>query len=105
MACALICRATALRLVRSSGGSGRTSSAPVRPLPTLAIAIASQNSHIRPDAHRAKTNIQIREHNGKKAHPGPEHVPAVEATHATIRILAEGSFGRLVQKPTQQMAQ
>ena len=50
----------------------------------------SENSPVGPDAHGAEPDVDIGEHHGGEAHPGPEHVAAVEATGAIV-----GSSGRL----------
>src|SRR6267378_126151 len=64
-----------------------------------------KNSHVFPHAHRTKPDVDVSEHHAEKAHPGPEHVTAVQATHAGIRGLTERGFGKLILESTHQVTQ
>ena len=37
-----------------------------------------------PDAHRAKSHVEIREADPEQTEPCPEHVAAIEAAHARV---------------------
>src|SRR4030095_1804503 len=57
----------------------------------------------RPD--RAEPHVNVGERNPEQAHPGPEHVPAVEAADAGISAITSGGFRELIEKPTNEMPQ
>ena len=45
-----------------------------------------RNRQIVPDAHRAKPHVEIGEPDPEQAHPGPQHVAAIETADAAIAL-------------------
>src|SRR5438094_4977453 len=66
--------------------------------------IGLKNSYVMPDAHRTEPHVKVGERYPEQTHPRPEHVPAIEAAHATIRPLAQRRFGEPVDATANQMA-
>ena len=64
-----------------------------------------RKSQIVPDAERAQPHVNVGEPDPEQAHPGPEHVPAIEAADAGISAVARGRFRELIEKSADEMAQ
>src|SRR5262249_37712771 len=56
-------------------------------------------------AHRAQAHIKIRETHPEQTDPGPQHVPAIQATHTLVTARASWRFRELVQKSADQVTQ
>src|SRR5262249_4072737 len=65
----------------------------------------SENPPIPPDAHRTKSDVNVGKHDREKTQPGPQHVAAVQATHATVSFLAGRGSRGVIQKASDQMTQ
>src|SRR5690242_17375388 len=65
----------------------------------------SEDSPIRPDAHRAHPYVQIGETDSEQTAPGPQHVAAVKAAHAIVGRLAERALRQPVVEAADQMPQ
>src|SRR5262245_29992268 len=58
-----------------------------------------------PHAHRTKPHVKIGEPDPEQAHPGPEHVSAIEAAYAAIRFLTERRLGKLIDATADKVSQ
>src|SRR5437899_3186599 len=65
----------------------------------------SEDSQIRPDPHRTQADVQIGKANPAQAHPGEEHVPAVERRDARVAGAACRPFGEAIAAAPDQMPQ
>src|SRR5205814_3366180 len=45
---------------------------------------SSEDPEVRPHAHRAQPDVEIRKTDAEQAGPGPDHVPAIEAADAVV---------------------
>src|SRR5271166_1236097 len=50
-----------------------------------------------PHAHGAEPDVEVREGHAEEAHPGPPHVPAVEAARTAIRRLPHRVAGHAIE--------
>src|SRR5947208_2765142 len=86
-----------------------------KPAPPAPITITSwtwvlrslilEKSPVRPDAHRAESYVDVGERHPAEAHPGPHHVPFVEAGGAREELLARRLLRHLIEHAADQMAQ
>ena len=63
------------------------------------------DSKIVPDAHGTEPHIQIGEADPEQTHPRPEHVAAIQTTHASIGAIAGWRFCELIAKSSDQVSQ
>src|SRR3954463_12616792 len=63
------------------------------------------DSEIVPDSHRTEPHIQIGKANPEQTHPCPEHVAAIQTTHASIGAIAGWRFCELIAKSSDQVSQ
>ena len=58
-----------------------------------------------PETHRAEAYIEVAEADPEQAHPGAEHVAAVQTAHAGVALGANRHLGNLIQETADQMAE
>src|SRR5206468_9713210 len=64
-----------------------------------------QEAQIMPHAHRTKPDVEIGEGDPEQTDPRPEHVSAIEAAHAAVRLLTERRLGKLIDAAADQVPQ
>src|ERR1051325_1046776 len=65
----------------------------------------SEQTEVVPDPHRAEPHVEVGEADPEKAEPRPKHVPAIEAAHAAIGLIASGRPRKLIAKSADDMTQ
>src|SRR5206468_2244566 len=64
-----------------------------------------QDSPICPDSYCAQPHIQIGKADPEQTQPCPEHVPAIQTTHAGVGAITGWRFCNLIAKSADQMSQ
>ena len=54
------------------------------------------DSHVVPDAHRAKPHVKIGKPDPEQTHPCPKHVATIQAADTAIAWKQAGDLGKLV---------
>src|SRR5205814_5940302 len=64
-----------------------------------------QDSPICPHAHRTESHIKIAKADPEQTQPRPEHVPAIQTTHAGVGAITGLGFCKLIAKSSDQMSE